>query len=144
MFASDFSIGSELRRLYKESDYFAKAQSLGYVVIKDVGSFVDIKNKCNYFKYIEIYRVLQNLKGNLPEYLFLQKDGEYCGKFTLKQFSASKQTKISLISVKKNKDGYYIEDAFDETPIIDKTKKEVKLFLDWAAKRRKDKTRVTH
>jgi len=124
LMGADFSIENILKDSYKNSAYFAKVESISYVVLKDVNKIHDIGEACDYFEYVETYNVIEIYKGNLPQYIVVKKTGEYCGKFKLKQFfSHKKGEKISLIGLQKKKDFFYIKDTFDEIPERNETKK---------------------
>jgi len=135
LIGADFSIKNILKDSYKNSTYFAKVESISYVVFKDVNKMHNLGEGCDYFEYVETYNVIETYKGNLPKYITVKKIGEYCGKFKLKQFSTKKKGKISLIGLQKKKDFFYIRDAFDEIPDINETKKDIKKFISSLNKR---------
>jgi len=129
LIGADFSIENILKDSYRNSAYFAKVESISYVVFKDVNKMHNLGEGCDYFEYVEIYTVIETYKGNLPKYITVKKTGEYCGRFKLKQFSIEKKEKISLIGLQKKKDFFYIRDAFDEIPDTNETKKDIKNFI---------------
>ena len=130
LISADFSITEELKKIYKESSYFFKVKPISYVVLDDVSKMKNLGEGCDYFNYIETYLVLNSYKKKSNKYIIVQKNGEYCGKFKLKQFSVRDNNKTTLIGLKRKEHYFYLEDAFDEVPIMNDWEKEINIFLN--------------
>ena len=130
LISADFSITEELRKIYKDSPYFLKVQPISYVVLNDVSKMKNLGEGCDIFNYIETYLVLDSYKKKSNKYIIVQKNGEYCGKFKLKQFSINDKSQTTIIGLKKKEHFFYLEEPFDEIPIVNDWKKEINKFLN--------------
>lgn len=128
LISADFSITKELKKIYKDSPYFFKVKSISYVVLNDVSKMKDLGEGCDIFNYIETYIVLNSYKKKSSKYILVQKTGEYCGKFKLKQFSISDKNQ-TIIGLKKKEHYFYLESPFNEVPIVNSWRKEINKFL---------------
>lgn len=126
--SADAEDKARLRSEVLSGDYAGLFQTLGLIILDDVRQL----KPNQYYTYLEVVKVVESYKGDLPEYIYIKGESEYTPQYNkrdkdIKRYIMYPNNGLILMSLCKSTEHYYAPQthgSFSDTEALRKTAKE--------------------